>query len=66
VAVVSENEFTCAACGGTFEREPGWSQEHIEDEYRKTFGKDPDDVDVVCDDCYQKIVSWARRKGLVP
>lgn len=47
--------FTCAECGGEFEKE--WSDEESLEEARVN-GFDPDNEEtvVVCDDCYRKIM----------
>jgi hypothetical protein len=62
---MTATQFTCAACHETFERDPEWTQEQQEQEYAENFGIE-DELDVVCDDCYDKICGWAKREGLVP
>jgi hypothetical protein len=50
------NTFTCAACGGTFEK--GWSDEEAAAEALEVWGPlDPDDEATVCDDCYKAIMA---------
>jgi hypothetical protein len=48
---MTDNNFTCAACGGEFEM--AWSEQEARDEYERDFGPlDPSKVVTVCDDCY--------------
>jgi hypothetical protein len=59
-------QFTCAACHETFDVDEDWTEEDKIAEYGETFGDRPlVDVDVVCDDCYPKILGWAQDKGLI-
>ena len=61
--------YTCAACGGTFEKQ--WSDEEAAAESRQAFGvdihSDPTMV-VVCDSCYKTMTAavppkeWAARQ----
>ena len=49
------NEFQCALCKGIFEK--GWSDEEAAKECQEKipeFAGEP--VDVVCEDCYQKMM----------
>jgi hypothetical protein len=48
--------FTCAECGGTFEK--AWSDEEARAEADENFGDELVDPVVVCDDCYQEMVAW--------
>ena len=42
-------------CKGVFSY--GWSEEEAHDELKRNFGDvDVDDCEIVCDDCYQKIM----------
>ena len=60
-------QFTCAACGETYDKDPEWSDDHARSEYEENFGGvTTSDLDVVCDECYTKIVGWAGNKGLLP
>lgn len=46
--------YVCAMCGGEFNE--GWSKEEAAAECRELFGDlRPEECDVVCDDCFQKI-----------
>jgi DNA-directed RNA polymerase subunit RPC12/RpoP len=60
-------KYTCAACGGIFEK--GWSDEEALKEYEETSFKTKPPVgvhtDLVCDVCYEKLMFWARSKGEV-
>lgn len=44
-------QFTCAACGGTFDQ--GWSEEEAEAELANTFALPKEECVLVCDDCYK-------------
>ena len=49
----SGEQYTCAACGRTFES--GWSHEEAMAESKALFGKfQPDELAVICDDCFQR------------
>jgi len=51
--------YTCENCNGVFEK--GQSDEAAAAELTATFpGFAPDDCSIVCDDCYQKMMAWAR------
>ena len=49
------DEFTCAQCGGTFDKE--WSDEEALAEAAENFGEIDDPV-VICDDCYKRMIAW--------
>ena len=52
--------FTCAGCGGLFEKE--WSDQAAAAESRDTFGIDPNHdptMAVICDDCYKAVCNSA-------
>lgn len=61
------NEFTCAMCGGTFEK--AWTDEECKAEALEIFGHAAEDCDsnVVCDDCWLKVRPYgdghARREA---
>ena len=47
--------YTCAACGGAFEK--GWSDDEAQAEAGGLFpGLSINDMAIVCDDCYPKIM----------
>jgi hypothetical protein len=50
--------FTCALCGGTFEK--GRSDDEALEEARENFGADmlKAPQGVICEDCYQEFMSW--------
>jgi len=49
-------EFTCTACGGTFDQ--GWSDDAAAAECLETFGTPHQSDDaVLCDDCYRAFMS---------
>lgn len=55
---MSESDtYTCAHCGGTFER--GWTDEEAQAESVQNFGVrgDAPGMALVCDDCYQEIMT---------
>ena len=55
---MSNNEYLCAMCGGTFEAE--WSDEEAWAEHDRNFpGKSHDTAVQVCDDCYKAIYTEA-------
>jgi NAD-dependent SIR2 family protein deacetylase len=43
--------FTCAHCGGTFEK--GWSDEEAKAEEVEVWGGEVEDPTLVCDECFQ-------------
>lgn len=47
------NTYTCALCGGTFNK--GWSDEEAEAELASTFAVPKDECDLVCDNCYKEM-----------
>jgi len=48
------DEYTCAICKGVFEKETPENEALAE--LKKFFGDvSPDDCDIVCDDCWEKI-----------
>ena len=52
---------TCSHCGIKFNS--SWSDEEANAEFNKTFdGFDITDSDVVCEDCYKKIMNLLRIK----
>ena len=57
--------FTCASCGGTFDK--GWSDEEAAAEAEELFPginvSDPAEAGVVCDGCYRHIMSRARAEA---
>ncbi len=57
--------FTCDNCGKTFDSD--WSDEEAAAEAQENFPgldiTDPDESGVVCDDCYQRIMSRARAEA---
>ena len=52
-----KDEYTCAACHGTFHKDPEkWSEEQAEEEYFHQFGQLPGPEDVIiCDTCFKKL-----------
>ena len=49
------NTYQCAMCGGIFETE--WTDEEAIEELHEAFGEVMvDDCEIVCDDCYKKIM----------
>lgn len=53
------NEYRCASCVGVFEK--AWSDEEAKTELATNFpGFEPDDCDLVCDDCYQKLMNGSQ------
>lgn len=50
--------YECSNCHGVFEK--GWSDEEATAELGENFpGFQPTACEIVCDDCYQKIMGWA-------
>jgi hypothetical protein len=49
---MADETFTCASCGGTFEKE--WSDEEAQAEYERNIPLEDrgGPIDVVCDECY--------------
>lgn len=62
------NQYRCDQCGEIFDK--GRTDEEAHAEAVQTFGAalDPpgDPPAVVCDDCYDEIMAWAKDKGLPP
>ena len=56
------SDFTCALCHGTFEE--GWTDEEALAEYNAAFTEEEraEPREIVCDDCYKKIMKWADRR----
>ena len=55
-------EYTCSRCGETYESD--WSVEDAMSEYADN-GFPPDArKGLICDDCYQPFMAWARKLGL--
>lgn len=51
---MKENEYKCAMCKGVFNK--GWTDEEAKEESKGYFGEWADqDLEVVCDDCFNKI-----------
>lgn len=59
--------YTCEGCGGIGHRD---LRVLTHAEYAARFGPDDDlngeGLASVCDDCYPRIIDWARREGLIP
>lgn len=54
------DEYTCALCGGTFEK--GWSDEEAADELSVLFpGVSTAECELICDDCFVATGSGQRR-----
>ena len=59
---MSDKEYTCSACGGTFDK--GWTDEEALDEKEQMWGDIPlDQCDVICDDCNTKFLEWMKTYG---
>ncbi len=54
-------QYTCTMCKRTFNK--GWSDEEALAE-RTANGFDHTECDLVCDDCFQKVMTWAQETGL--
>jgi DNA-directed RNA polymerase subunit RPC12/RpoP len=53
--------YTCAACGGTFEK--GWTDEEAEAEMKQLYGDLPkDDRVIICSSCNDKLRAYLRTK----
>lgn len=65
----SGDRFICAACKGEFISDPSMTDAMREVEYeidtQKAF-PGHERVGSVCDDCYPKVMEWARERGLIP
>jgi nitrate/TMAO reductase-like tetraheme cytochrome c subunit len=55
------DEYTCENCHGTFEK--AWSDEEALAEAEAHGFEEP--YGVLCDDCHQRFMVWARKHGLV-
>jgi len=56
------DSFKCEACGGTFTK--GWTDEEaLAESAALGFGGD---LAVICDDCHEQLMAWAKEKGLLP
>jgi len=55
-----DNTFKCCVCGGTFEK--AWSDEEAIAEMKQEFDKPVEECDVVCDDCYEKLMQGKQEK----
>ena len=54
---LAANEYRCAVCEAVFEK--GWSDEEAAGELDGNFpGFTPDDCELVCDGCYQRVMHW--------
>lgn len=52
---LKDNEYECYICHQVFEK--GWSDEEANEEYKKEFsGWENEPKEVICDDCYKKIM----------
>ena len=60
----TKGEYTCAECGGRFEK--AWSDEDAEKEMRENFGTHitTADCDVLCDDCYRMFMRWRKSRKI--
>lgn len=60
------NQYRCDCCGGIFDK--GWSDEEARAEAEQQFGEalhaEGEPPALVCDDCYNEIMAWAKEKGL--
>lgn len=54
------DEFTCSLCHHTFKK--GWTEEEAHQEAEKLFGyRVPwDEIETLCDDCYDKFKAWVE------
>lgn len=58
---MSANQYQCANCHGVFKlvRDETWSDEKARQELKDNFGNvSVQECDRVCDDCYQKFMTW--------
>jgi DNA-directed RNA polymerase subunit RPC12/RpoP len=57
--------YVCAMCGGRFETT--WSDEEALAEMRENFSDIPvSETEIVCDDCYLKVMSKRRKRRAQP
>lgn len=67
IAAVEGGTFTCASCGGTYEK--GCTDEEAAAEQRSLIADIEDDTAVTCDDCFRKIMGRVQLEApelLVP
>jgi hypothetical protein len=58
---MTDREYTCAHCGGTFKR--GWSEEEALAEKQQLWGDLPlEECAQLCDDCFVEFNKWLREK----
>ncbi len=59
---MTAEEYECSLCKETFEK--GWTDAEALAEYEVTFTEEErqDVREVVCDDCYKKIMEWANNE----
>ncbi len=52
---MNNNQFKCAVCGNIYDKE--LTEEEAIEQLKEEFGEclTPDDCELVCDDCYNKI-----------
>lgn len=63
---MSAATYTCGNCGGTFENEEGWSEEHAKAEFNALFPtQELTQAVVLCDVCWEACMAWAREKGML-
>lgn len=57
---MSAEEYVCAACHETFEK--AWTDEEALAEYLAAFTEEErkDVREVVCDECYAKVMAWKQ------
>lgn len=62
---MEDNEYRCASCGEIYKK--GWSDSEAEKEYAEHFGREVSSSDeIVCDDCYQKIMAFNEGVVVLP
>jgi hypothetical protein len=54
IAAAATGTFTCASCGGTWEK--GWTEAEKEAERRSLFAELDDETDTVCEDCFRRLM----------
>ena len=63
------SSYTCSHCKNEYAKvaDEEWSDEQADLEFEITYGRAPDAAtdELVCDDCYTRIMAWAQREGLV-
>jgi hypothetical protein len=56
---MTQREFTCAKCGGTFNC--GWTEEEALAEAQQNWGDVPVvAMDQICDDCHAEFLKWFK------